>query len=72
MVSPTIRNLKVTKILVDGGAWLHLISPKVISRLQIATEELEVTSTFQGVKPSRSHPKGKIALPMMFGGELNY
>ena len=47
LVSPTIGNLKVTKMLVDGGAGLNLISPKVISKLQIAQEELEVTGTFQ-------------------------
>ena len=29
LVSPTIHNLKVTKMLVDGGARLTLISPKV-------------------------------------------
>src|SRR3989337_2785548 len=72
LVSPTIRNLKVTKMLVDGGARLNLISPVVISRLQIAEEELEVTGTFQGVNPGRSHPKGKITLPVTFGGQLNY
>ena len=46
LVSPTIRDLKVTKMLVDGGAGLNLISPKVISKLQIAEEELKVTGTF--------------------------
>lgn len=30
------------------------------------------TGTFQGVNPARSHPKGKITLPVTFGGELNY
>jgi hypothetical protein len=60
LVSPTIRNLKVTKMLVDGEAGLNLISPKVISKLQIAEEELKVTGTFQGINPGRSHPKGKI------------
>jgi hypothetical protein len=67
-----IHNLKVTKMLVDGGAGLNLISPKVISKLQIVEEELKVTGTFQGVNPGRSHPKGKIMLPVTFGGELNY
>ena len=33
LVSPTIRNLKVTKVLVDGGAGLNLISPTVIKKL---------------------------------------
>lgn len=68
LVSPTIRNLKVTKMLVDGGAGLNLIFPKVISKLQIAEEELKVIGTFQGVNPSRSHPKGKTTLPVTFGG----
>ena len=27
---------------------------------------------FQGVNLGRSHPKGKITLPVTFGGELNY
>ena len=72
MVSPTIRNLKVTKMLVDSGAGLNLISPAVISKLQIAEEELEVTGMFQGVNLSRSHPKGKITLPVTFEGGLNY
>ena len=72
LVLPTIRNLKVTKMLVDGGAVLYLISPKVISKLQIADEELNVTGTFQGINPSRSRPKGRIMLPVTFEGELNY
>ena len=72
LVSPTIRNLKVTKMLVDSGAGLNLISPAVISKLQIAEDELEATSTFQGANPGRSYPKGKITLPVTFGGELNY
>ena len=66
LVSPTIRNLKVTKMLVDGGAGLNLISPKVISKLQIADEELKVTGTFEGISSGRSRPKGKITLPVTF------
>jgi len=72
LVSPTIRNLKVTKMLVDGGAGLNLISPDVISRLQIPDEDLEETGSFQGVNPGRYQPKGKITLPVTFGSELNF
>jgi len=72
LVTPTIRNLKVTKMLGDGGAGLNLISPKVIRKLQIAEEELKVTGTFQGINPDWSRPKEKITLPVTFGGELNY
>ena len=59
-------------MLVDGGAGLNRISRTVISKLQIGEEELEVTGTFQGVNPGRSQTKGKITLPVTFGGELNF
>ena len=72
LVSPTIRNLKVNKMLVDGGAGLNLMSPVVIKRLQIPDGDLEETGTFQGVNPGRSQPKRKITLLVTFGGELNH
>ena len=46
LVSPTIRNLKVTKMLVDGGDGLNLTSPVVIKRLQIPNGDLEEMGTF--------------------------
>ena len=49
-----------------------MISPVVIKRLQIPDGDLEETGTFQGVNPGRSQPKGKVTLPVTFGGELNY
>ena len=54
LVSPTIHNFKVNKMLVNGGADLNLISPVVIKRLQIPDGDLEETGTFQGVNPRRS------------------
>ena len=72
MVSATMRNHKVMKMLVDGGAGLNLILPVVVRRLQIPDGDLEETGTFQGVNPGRSQPKGKIMLPVTFGGELNH
>ena len=54
LVSPTICNLKVTKMLVDGGAGLSLISPVVIKSLQIPDGDLEEMVTFQEVNPGRS------------------
>ena len=58
--------------MVDSRARLNLISPKVISKLQITDEELKVTGMFQGINLGRSCLKGKITLPVTFGGELNY
>ena len=54
LVSPTIRNLKVTKVLINGGAGLNLFSPDVIKMLQILDGHLEETGTFQAVNPGRS------------------
>src|SRR5215216_7694282 len=72
LVSSMIRNLKVTKMLVDGGAGLNLISPEVIKRLQIPDGDLKEMGTFQGINLGRSQPKGKITLLVTFDGELNY
>lgn len=72
LVSPIIRNLKVTKMLVHDGAGLNLISPNVVKRLQIPDEDLEEMGTFQGINPSRSQPKGKVTLPVTFVGDHNY
>src|SRR4051812_30582429 len=72
LVSPTVRNLKVTKMLVDGRAGLNLISSAVLQKLQVPDSELEETGTFQGINPGRSKPKGKITLPVTFGSELNF
>ena len=72
LVSPTIRNLKVTKMSVDDGAGLKLISPEVIEMLQIPEEELKKTGMFLGINPGRSQQKGKIMLPVTFGRDLNY
>ena len=49
-----------------------MILPVVIKRLQIPDGDLEETGTFQGVNPERSQSKGKVTLPMTFGGEMNY
>lgn len=49
-----------------------MILPVVIKRLQIPDGDLEEKGTFQGVNLGRSQPKGKVTLPVTFGGEMNY
>jgi hypothetical protein len=48
VVSPVIRNERVTKMLVDGGAGLNLISVKLMEVLQISKRELTPTGAFRG------------------------
>ena len=72
VVSPVINNVRVTKMLIDGGSGLNLISTKLMDKLQISQERLEPTGSFQGVNPGITQPLGKITLPTTFGTKDNY
>ena len=48
LVSPTIRNLRVNKMLVDGGAGLNLISPVVIKSCKSLMETSRKRARFKG------------------------
>ena len=67
IVSPVIHNIRVTKMLVDGGSSLNLLTAKVLSTLQIPLSRLQDTGVFQGVNRNVTRPLRKIALPVMFG-----
>ena len=67
IMSPTIQNLAVSKMLVDGGAGLNLLSIKVMERLQIPLYRLQPTGSFQGVNRGLTQPLGQITLPVTFG-----
>ena len=51
VVSPIIKNVKVTKMLVDGGAGLNILSAKLVDKLQITEVQLAPTKSFLGVNP---------------------
>ena len=72
VVSPIIHNVVVSKMLIDGGAGLNLISAKLMEKLQISEEQLCPTGPFQGVNPGTTQPRGKIVLPVTFGSRENY
>ena len=72
VVSPIIHNVTVTKMLVDGGAGLNLISAKLLGKLQVPRESLLPTGPFLGVNPGATQPLGKIVLPVTFGTRENY
>jgi hypothetical protein len=58
--SPLIRNMRVTKMLVDGGVGLNLISVKLMEKLQISKRELSPTGVFRGGIPGATRPLGKL------------
>ena len=72
MVSPVIHNVTVTKMLVDGGAGLNLISATLLGKMEVSREQLVPTGSFQGINMGATHPLGKIVLPVTFGTRKNY
>ena len=72
VVSPTICNIKVTRMLVDGGAGLNLLSPEVFSKMQVSSKQLRATSPFHGVTPGYTMPLGQVSLMVTFGTRDNY
>jgi hypothetical protein len=59
-------------MLVDGGAYLNLISVKLMETLQIREEQLQPTGRFQGVNPGTIQPLGQIMLSVTFGMKRSY
>ena len=70
IVSPVIHNYKVTKMLVDGGSSLNLLTAKVLSTLQIPLSRPQDTGAFQGMNGNVTCPLGKIDLPVTFGDHV--
>ena len=66
LVSPTIRNLKVAKMVVDGGASLNLILPVVIKRLQIP-DASKRRARFKGSTREGASLKVKSRCPLCLG-----
>lgn len=55
---PTICNIKVTKMMVDGGAGLNLLSPAVFEKMQVPPGILWPTRPFFGATPVVTIPIG--------------
>jgi hypothetical protein len=67
LVSPTISNIKLYHVLIDGGAAFNLISLAVFKKLQIPMGKLQPSRPFSGVGPVSITPHGCISLPIIFG-----
>ena len=72
VVSPIIKNIQVTKMLVEGGAGLNILSAKLMDKLQIIEDQLAPSMSFLGVNLGATKPWGKIELPVTFGTKDNY
>jgi hypothetical protein len=67
LVSPTISNVKLHNVLIDGGATLNLISLAAFKKLQIPMGKLQPSHPFLGVGPMSVMSCGCISLPITFG-----
>ena len=72
VVSPIINNITVSKMLVDGGSSIKLISAVLMDKLQISEAQLLPTSPFQGVSLVAVQPLGKLVLLVTFGPKEKY
>ena len=72
VASPIINNVVVSKMLIDGGSSINLISTKLMSKLQITEACLAPTGPFQGINLGTTQPLGKISLLVTFGTKENY
>jgi hypothetical protein len=72
LVSPTISNIKLYHILIDGGAVLNLISLEAFKKLQIPMGKLQLSRSFFGVGPVSVTPHSCISLLVTFGTTENF
>jgi hypothetical protein len=72
LASPTIANIKLYHVLIDGGVALNLISLAAFKKLQIPMGKLQPSRPFSGVGPVSVMPRGSISLPVTFGTVENF
>nr|CAE05822.1 OSJNBa0028M15.14 [Oryza sativa Japonica Group] len=74
VVEPTIRNIKVARVLIDGGSSINLLFASTLDAMGIPRSELTPTDQpFHGItSQSSSKPLGKITLRVTFGQANNF
>jgi hypothetical protein len=72
LISPTIANVKLYHVLIDGGATLNLISLAAFKKLQIPMGKLQPPCPFSGVGLVSVMPCGCISLSVTFGAVENF
>jgi hypothetical protein len=66
VVSPTIANVGLYHVLIDGGVALNVISLTAFQKLQIPMSRLSPSRSFFGVGLGSIIPCGSISLPVTF------
>jgi hypothetical protein len=72
LISPTIVNVKLYHVLIDGGVALYLISLEAFKKLQILMSKLQPSCPFSEMGPVSVVPRGCISLPVTFEMRENF
>jgi hypothetical protein len=74
VVDPVIGNVRLTKVLMDGGSSLNIIYAKTLGLLQIDLSSIRAgAAPFHGIIPGkRVQPLGQLDLPVYFGTPCNF
>jgi hypothetical protein len=72
VTAPTIANVRLDHVLIDGGTGLSVISYAAFRHLQTPESKLAPSRPFSGVGPNPVYPIGTISLPVTFGTEVNF
>jgi hypothetical protein len=74
VVDPIIDNIRLTKVLMDGGSGLNIIYAKTIGLLRIDLSSVRTgAAPIHGIVPGkRVQPLGQLDLPVCFGTPSNF
>jgi hypothetical protein len=74
VVDPVIGNVRLTKVLMDGGSNLNIIYAETLGLLQIGLSTIRAgAAPFHGIIPGkRVQPLGQLDLPVCFGTPSNF
>jgi hypothetical protein len=74
VVDPVIGNVRLTKVLMDGGSSLNIIYAETLGLLQIDLSTIRAgAAPFHGIIPGKHvQPLGQLDLPVCFGTPSNF
>jgi hypothetical protein len=74
VVDPIIGNVRLTKVLMDGGSGLNIIYAETLGLLRIDLSSVRTgAAPFHGIVPGkRVQPLGQLDLPVCFGTPSNF
>ena len=74
MVTAVIENMRVTKIMMDGGSGINILYKDAFDKLNVDIRKLHASQPpFHGIIPGRCiMPLGRIDLSVTFGDAVHY